>query len=188
MQFQVPQNIDLEDKIIGSLTLKQFIYLLVGGMLDYLFFRFLSFSAFILLALPTTIFFVAMALLRYQDQPFPKFLASLILFLIKPKRRTWGKAAPLPKLVVANPPPEKPKAVPKTITRSELEKLSEVVDTRGWGKREETLPVEARVNLEERVKSQPEAKPSLNIRAEKVEDVLAPKGELKAPPTEERKE
>ena len=35
MQFSVPQFVDVEDKIIGPLTLKQFLVLLVGGVIIF---------------------------------------------------------------------------------------------------------------------------------------------------------
>lgn len=41
MRYQVPQFIEVEDKIFGSLTLKQFIYLAGGGGLSFVLFRFL---------------------------------------------------------------------------------------------------------------------------------------------------
>lgn len=159
MQFKVPQKIDLEDKVIGPFTIKQFIYMLAGGMLDYIWFRFFSFGVFILLAIPTTIFFLAMALAHVQDQPFPKFLGSLILFVLRPKTRTWQKEAPVPKLMIRKPGAEqKLKPEPKKISRGELEKLSYLLDTKGWGKEESAKG--------ERVVSHPEARPTLNIKSE----------------------
>ena len=156
MQFQVPQKIDLEDKVIGPLTIKQFLYLLAGGMLDYIWFRFFNFTVFFLLALPTTVLFVALALARVQDQPFPQFLGSLVLFVLRPKQRTWGREAPLPKLMVTTPnatkelEPEK-----KNINEGELAKLASILDTKGWGKNEP--------EMKERVISQEEAKPKINV-------------------------
>lgn len=163
MQFRVPQKIDLEDKIIGPFTLRQFLYLLTGGMLDYIWLRFFSFGIFVLLAIPTTIFFIAMALARVQDQPFPKFLGSLILFIFKPKQRTWGREAPLPKLMVIKAK-EKKKTEPeaKKMTKGELEKLSAILDTKGWGKGEP--------EMKERITSQPEAKPRLNISKQETDN------------------
>ncbi|HLC38885.1 MAG TPA: PrgI family protein [Patescibacteria group bacterium] len=156
MQFEVPQKIDLEDKVIGPLTLKQFFYLLAGGMLDYIWFRFFSFAIFVILALPTTAFFVAMALARVQDQPFPKFLGSLVLYTLRPKQRTWGRGAPLPKLMVRTPK-LKQEIQPETkkMSPGELEKLATILDTKGWDKGEP--------EMKERVVSQPEARPKLNV-------------------------
>ncbi|MDD3711839.1 MAG: PrgI family protein, partial [Patescibacteria group bacterium] len=99
MQFRVPQNIDLEDKVIGPMTLKQFVYVLAGGMLDYVCFLIFDTTLFILLALPITLFFLAMAFAKVQDQPFPKFLQNFIIFLFIPKQRVWNKKAKPVKLV-----------------------------------------------------------------------------------------
>ena len=130
MQFQVPQNIDLEDKIIGPLTLKQFIFLLVGGMFDYMWYTFFDTGAFILLAIPTTVLALALAFARMQDQPFPKFLGSLIIFVLRPKILTWGKTRK-PK-IIESPEAKKEKIHPKMIKESQIQKLSQIVDTQGW--------------------------------------------------------
>jgi len=131
MQFQVPQNIDLEDKIIGPLTLKQFIYLLVGGMLDYMWYTFFDSALFIILSLPTTVFALAMAFAKVQDQPFPKFLGSLIIFILRPKILTWGKTQK-PK-IIESPDTKKEKIIhPKMAEESQIQKLSQIIDTQGW--------------------------------------------------------
>lgn len=157
MQFRVPQKIDLEDKIIGPFTLKQFLYILAGGMLDYIWFRFFSFGIFVLLALPTTLFFIAMAVARVQDQPFPKFLGSLVLYILRPKQRTWGREAPLPKLMITKAQnKEEIKHEPKKASQGELEKLAAILDTKGWGKDEP--------EMQERIVSQPEAKAKINTK------------------------
>ena len=41
MRFQVPQFIEIEDKIFGPLTIKQFIYIAGGAGLCFILFRFL---------------------------------------------------------------------------------------------------------------------------------------------------
>jgi len=153
MQFRVPQNIDLEDKVVGPFTMKQFLYLLVGGILDYVYLKFFNFYLFLLFAIPTTIFFIAMAAFRYQDQPFPKFLQSLVLFALKPKHRIWGKNAPEPEYVIRKKEAPKPKAESRYVSKTELEKLAQIVDTRGWGKNMNQMPPNARVSMQDRVKS-----------------------------------
>ncbi len=52
MQFQMPRFLDIEDKVIGPLTFKQFIYLAGGGGLAYVAYRYLGWTfGFILIAL-----------------------------------------------------------------------------------------------------------------------------------------
>ena len=52
MEYQVPQFIEVEDKIIGPLTLKQFIYLAGAAGLVVVFFAYLPFIVAVLLSLP----------------------------------------------------------------------------------------------------------------------------------------
>lgn len=44
MQFQVPQFLDVEDKIVGPFTMKQFLYAGGGIGLAYLFYRFIPWT------------------------------------------------------------------------------------------------------------------------------------------------
>lgn len=135
MQFQVPQNIDLEDKIIGPLTLKQFIILVVGGMIDYIWYTLFDASLFILFFLPTTLLTLALVFAKVQDQPFPKFLGSLALFVLKPKILTWGKTPPL-KIVEFQKKAKEQIVHPKQSTESQIQKLAVIIDTQGWGAEE----------------------------------------------------
>ena len=71
MQFQVPQFIEVEDKIFGPLTLKQFFYVLGGGATIFILYAlvrpmFLMF----LLAIPVAIFFGMLAFYKVNSQPF----------------------------------------------------------------------------------------------------------------------
>lgn len=97
MQFKVPQNIDMEDRIIGPLTLTQFFYLLFGGLIIYILFTNLApTSAFLfwILALPLGLFSFAMAFVKIQDQPFPAFIMAGIKFLTQPRSRIWQRDLP----------------------------------------------------------------------------------------------
>jgi hypothetical protein len=159
MQYQVPQNIDLEDKIIGPLTLKQFLYLLAGGMLDYAWFTFFDTALFILIAIPTTLFALAMAFARIQDQPFPKFLGSLVIFILRPKILTWGKT---PKIkIIESKGVKKEKIIhPKATSESQIQKLAQIIDTQGWSgtggqqpktKQKPSIPLEKKESFIEKI-------------------------------------
>ena len=52
MQFQVPQFIEIEDKIFGPLTAKQFFYILGGGAIIFLLYVFFEFWLLIVLGAP----------------------------------------------------------------------------------------------------------------------------------------
>lgn len=91
MQFKVPQFIDIEDKIIGPLALKQFLYLVGGGMLIAFLWTRLTLGVFIIASLPVVLLAAALAFYKVNGRPFIYYIKSLILYLIKPKIYIWKK-------------------------------------------------------------------------------------------------
>ncbi len=134
-QFVVPQFIDVEDKIIGPISARQFIILLVVILTDTLLFRFLSFGKFLLTAIPILIVGVTFAFIRINGQPFHYFVLNMIQTLRKPAIRVWDKQLNdaevriFMKTEEALPPtPIAPRA---PVTASRLAELSLVVNTGG---------------------------------------------------------
>jgi hypothetical protein len=86
MRFQVPQFIETETKLIGPLTLKQFLF--VGGGAAMLAMEFIIFSGFwfLIIALPTAVFFGALAFVKIDGQPFINYLAYLLGYLLGSKQ------------------------------------------------------------------------------------------------------
>ncbi len=92
MQFKVPQFIEIEDKIIGPLSLKQALYIGGGaGLLFVLWFILSSLSAFIVAAIPIIIFCGLLAFYKVNGRPFVSFLGSFFKYLTKPKLYLWKK-------------------------------------------------------------------------------------------------
>lgn len=91
MQFQVPQFIEVEDKIFGPLTLKQFIYLVGGGATIFLLWIIFPFFIFILFAIPIAIFSAALAFFKLHGQPFIKVVENAFSYYIGSKVYTWKK-------------------------------------------------------------------------------------------------
>ena len=91
MRFQVPQYIEVEDKLFGSLTFKQFVYLAGGVGVCIIFFTFLpKFLAFILSA-PFAALAGALAFYKYNDKPFINFLESFFKYSTTNKLYVWKK-------------------------------------------------------------------------------------------------
>lgn len=112
MQFPVPQFIDIEDKIIGPLTLKQFLWCLAGAIILFILWTFLPLALFIILALPITSLFGALAFYKHNGRPFIYFLMSGLKFLFKPKLYLFQKTAKKQKEII-----EKTKEIKKEIIR-----------------------------------------------------------------------
>jgi hypothetical protein len=92
MQYQVPQFIDVEDKIFGPFTFKQFIYMIGGIGLSYLLYRFipsLIFSAVPIIIVLT--FSAALAFYRVNNRPFINVLESAFRYSIGSRLYLWKK-------------------------------------------------------------------------------------------------
>ncbi len=90
MQFQVPQFIEVEDKIFGPLTFKQFVYVLGGLGAAYIVYRILP----IYLALPFVVVFVgfgaALAFFKYNGRPFIVAVESAFYYYIRTRLYLWN--------------------------------------------------------------------------------------------------
>lgn len=91
MQFNVPQFLEVEDKIIGPLTLKQFGYLAAGGAVLFLVYQYFTFGTFIIIAIPITLFCLALAFIKIHGRPFISILGAFISYILKPKLFVWKK-------------------------------------------------------------------------------------------------
>ena len=93
-QYKIPQNVGLEDKIVGPLTLRQLIMLAVGFGISYVLFALLNklyelnVIEYAVIALPGLLA-VAFALIKINDIPLLKYLFLFLEFSIKPKKRVW---------------------------------------------------------------------------------------------------
>ncbi|MFY9462186.1 MAG: PrgI family protein [Candidatus Sungiibacteriota bacterium] len=101
-QFQVPQYINIEDRIIGPLTLKQFLYLAGGAAIVLIAWFFLNAFLFVLVAVPVAILSGAMAFLKVGGLPFPTVLMNGINFYLKPRLYIW-KRVPTKKVTAVKP-------------------------------------------------------------------------------------
>jgi len=131
MDAKVPQNIDMEDKLFGPLTLVQFLYLLFGGMAIYLFNSWTQGSPFRIffypLALVVGLFACALAFVKIQQRPFIFFLISLVKYLSRPRMMTWHKAdrAKMVKIVEKE---EEKQDYHKTIDPRRVSEVAQILD------------------------------------------------------------
>lgn len=93
MQFQIPQFIDVENKIVGPLTLRQFLYLAAGGGISFAaFFMFQTWLWLMVTGIVGTISIV-LAFIKYNGQPLPKVLMHALGFFWKPRVYIWQREA-----------------------------------------------------------------------------------------------
>ena len=91
MRFEVPQFIEIEDKIFGPLTWRQFLYLGGGvGMAVVLFLR-LPFVAFVATGIPLALLSAALAFYPVNNRPFSYFLESIVNYFSGKRLYLWRK-------------------------------------------------------------------------------------------------
>lgn len=91
MQFKVPQFIDIEDKVFGPLTFKQFAYLAGGAGLMYLSFKIFPTIVALVLAALFGGFALALAFFRYNEKPFVFTLQAFVRYITHPRLYLWHK-------------------------------------------------------------------------------------------------
>jgi hypothetical protein len=98
MRFQVPQFIEIEDKIFGPLTLKQFIYVVGGAAMGMLAFTLLPKFLAIIVSAPFVGLGAALAFYKPNNRPFAYTLEAMWNYYIGEKLYIWKKQ---PKKIVA---------------------------------------------------------------------------------------
>ena len=92
MRFEVPQFIEIEDKIFGPLTWKQFIYIAGGaGVMAVLFF-FTPFLVFVLIGVPIGGLTFLLTFYPVNNRPFSLFLESAVSYFKNSKLYLWRKS------------------------------------------------------------------------------------------------
>jgi hypothetical protein len=89
MRFQVPQFIEVEDKIFGPLTLKQFIYLAGAGGALFILLKMFPFIIAIFVAIPVVALAVALAFYKINNRPFALVLESAFKYILSNRLYIW---------------------------------------------------------------------------------------------------
>ena len=134
-QFTVPQFIDVEDKIIGPLTTRQFLIMMVAFMIIGINYKLLSFTWFLFSGVFIFGFAGILAFFKVNGMPFHFFILNFVQTSKRPAKRIWSNfygridvdldGADIKKEPDNLPPPAKP------LNSSRLAELSLVVDTQG---------------------------------------------------------
>ncbi len=128
MRFKVPQFIDVEDKIIGPLTFKQFIYLGGGVGICAVLFKFLNIYIAIILGLPILAFAVALAFYRPNSKPFIELVQAFFEYMISSRLYVWKREEKAPIQRVAGEEREVPQIYVPKLSESKLKELSYALD------------------------------------------------------------
>lgn len=115
-QYQVPQFLDVEDRLFGPFTTKQFLYAAGGIGLFFISFALLPRAIAFLVGIPLLAFFMSLAFLKVNNRPFAVTVENSIKYALSSKLYIWNKIDKKPK---------KKKVEEKTNTSFYVPKLSE---------------------------------------------------------------
>lgn len=141
-RYNVPQFIDVEAKIIGPVTTRQFIISIIACGFVFIDYKIFNFWAFAILGLTTLGIGFALAFVKVNGRPMHFFILNLIETFKRPNLRIWNKnltwreikaglKARQEKEPVAIQPVKKP------LNLSHLKQLTLIVDTGGVYRGEE---------------------------------------------------
>lgn len=125
MRYQVPQFVDIEDKIVGPFTLKQFLIYLGGVFVLIPTYLVFDMSLFITLALPVMGTCAMFAHLRVQGKSLAAAISNAIAFMVRGQYFVWRRVAQPGKFLIITGPElgsfsaNGPAAVPSTTMLSD---------------------------------------------------------------------
>lgn len=93
MMFNVPQFIDVEDKIAGPLTVKQLLWMIGMGAVLLVTSLFLKGKSFYVMAVPTVMLFILLAFYKPNGMPLIMYFLHGIFFLFRPKIMMWRRSS-----------------------------------------------------------------------------------------------
>lgn len=134
-KFLVPQFIDNEDKILGPITVRQFLICLGATFIVFIEYRLLTLPYFIVAVIPTVGIAALFAFVKINGQPFHVFFINFLQTRTRPNLRVWHKELTNPELkaliskpVEVKPPVTAQKARPES---TRLRDLALTVNTGG---------------------------------------------------------
>lgn len=125
---QVPQFINMESKIVGPLSLRQFLFLAAGGAIIFSLNFILSTGLWLIVSLFVAALSIALAFVKINEQPLHKVLLNAIKFYASPKLYTWQRSQQKKELIEPPKPPSPTPKSQKRLTVEELEKLAQELE------------------------------------------------------------
>lgn len=136
--YKVPQDVEAEDKLIGPLSLKQFIFAILffaSAYITYLFTQIPPKPLFGVIGLPFLVVFGILAFYQRKDQPVEVYILAWLNYHFKPKVRVWDQEGYEERVIITVPKIEEidyTKGLNRRTIEEKTKHFSQIVDTRGW--------------------------------------------------------
>ncbi len=146
-QFTVPQFIDVESKVIGPITARQFLIFVATSVLGGAAYLAFDFALFLTVATFLVILAGSFAFLKINGRPFHFFVLNLIQTFKKPGLRVWNhKKGKDLKADIINIKYKEQIPTKEFFDKSRLAELSLVVDTKGQYQNTEEEPGDIQID------------------------------------------
>ncbi len=132
MRFRVPQFIDVEDKIFGPFTFKQFIYLVGGAGICFILYKALPFFIAFLFIIPVAGIALALTFYEVNGKPFIFILEASIKYFFQNKLYLWKKTPKKPSQQKEQQPTVSTQGLVPHLSDSKLKDISwslDILDT-----------------------------------------------------------
>lgn len=131
-QFTVPQFIDVESKIIGPITTRQFLIFLAASIVIAISYKIFDFALFLTVGIAVLVIAGLFAFFKVNGQLFHLFVLNVIQTSRRPRLRVWNnKLNPLQLETIVNFTYQEKSRTKDFYRQSRLAELSLVVDTSG---------------------------------------------------------
>ena len=156
MRFQVPQFIEVEDKIFGQLSFKQFVYLVGAGGLAFIIYKFTPLLVWIILSPAAVVFGLALAFYKVNNKPFIDVIQAALSYYINTQLYIWRKTDKKAQATTTTLGNAANIEVPK-LNQSKLKDLAWSLDVHesAYSNETKTLQENARIRMEEERKKNP---------------------------------
>ena len=89
MRFEVPQFINVPDKLFGPFTFKQALYMVGGGGIIFLLYKLLPMFAVVILGLPVAALSLALVFAKPNGRPFIEMMEAFLIYSFSQKFYLW---------------------------------------------------------------------------------------------------
>ena len=157
MQYPVPQFIEVEDKIIGPLTLRQFLTLIAGGVVCLVAWSLADMEMFIFISFVAMAAAIGFAFVKINGRLLHEYLFSMFGYFTKPQIRTWAKELAMPNIEFRSAKRQKDseeeELTKKGLSESSLKRLANVLDSYG----EKMAPIGEEMEMDEEEMESPKS-------------------------------
>lgn len=145
MLINVPQYLDVEDKVAGPLTMKQLGWMIALGVILLVMWNVMPSVVFFILGFPVALLFAGLAFFKPYGQPLGSFVIFGILYYFRPKIYIWKRSPQREQTEHKIVATEVTHLANKKISSESLKSLAQLLDSKG---------AEYNKNLEEVLKKQ----------------------------------